>query len=108
MAQDLSHFTISQSIMDHPLSGRLLRAGLLWLCLLLVGMGVFSRRGVLDWRRMVSRNEDLSKKTAQLRLEQAEWRKRTDLLLSSPREQERLIRDTLGYVQPKETVIEFE
>lgn len=94
--------------METTFFSRILRGGLLLLCLLLLGMGVFSRRGVLDWRRMVSRNEDLSKRIALLKAERDQWLEHIDLFQTSPREQERLIRDTLGYVHPNETVIEFE
>ncbi len=73
----------------------------------LVAMGVFAKRGWMDWQRMVRQNHDLGTKIAAVRKEKADLERQLVALKSDAAEQERVIRQTLGYVKPNETVIEF-
>jgi len=75
---------------------------------LLVLMGVFSRRGLLDLRRMTRQNQEL-----QLRLDQATeqrqlLQRQLETFKTNPMEQERMVRQSLGYVRKNETVVEFD
>ena len=77
------------------------------LCCLFI-MGIFSRRGWLDWRRMVLKNSELAseiQKTASARML---MEKQIEAFEGSRGEQERIIRSRLGYIRSNETVVEFE
>ena len=78
------------------------------LILSLLLMGILSRRGWLDLKRMVERNGELAAKLDAGRLEKKRWERRVDRMRNDPQEQERVIRQHLGYVKPRELVIEFE
>lgn len=71
-------------------------------------MGIVSKRGWLDWRRMVRQNGELQVKLADIRRNHGELERQIRLLKSDPSEQERVVRHVLGYVRPDETVVEFE
>ena len=86
----------------------LIRIFLLVLCFSLPAMGIFSKRGLLDWQRMLHQNEDLSQKIAVLQIEKEKWEIQTHTLATDVNEQERVVRQSLGYVMPTEVVIEFE
>jgi cell division protein FtsB len=73
----------------------------------LLGMGVFSKRGWLDWRRMVRQNEELTQEIARSTQEWDLLERQIEKLKSDPTEQERTIRRVLGYVRESEFVIEF-
>jgi len=73
----------------------------------LLGMGVFSKRGWLDWRRMVRQNEELTREIAHSMQEWDLLERQIEKLKSDPGEQERTIRRVLGYVRDNEFVIEF-
>ena len=75
--------------------------------LVLVAMGIFAKRGWMDWQRMVRQNSELSAKIAGVQGQKADLEKQLIALRSDAAEQERVIRQTLGYVKPNETVIEF-
>lgn len=70
-------------------------------------MGVFSKRGLLDWRRMVRQNEALTRDIARAGGEYDELERKIGKLKSDASEQERVIRRVLGYVRENEFVIEF-
>jgi cell division protein FtsB len=74
---------------------------------LLIVMGIFARRGWMDWRRMVEQNETLRLKITTASLQKQSLEKGIEAFHSDPGEQERVVRQVLGYVRPGETVIEF-
>ncbi len=80
----------------------LLATGLL--CL----MGTFSKRGLLDWRRMVDQNEKLEQKIEAVKDQKLAMERQIEQFQKNRDEQERVVRQVLGYVKPNETVIEFE
>ncbi len=93
----------------HPLSYILfVRTPLLILLVLITCMGVFSRRGLMDWRRIQDQNAILQRKTEALNTQKQEWVQEVHALEQDPTEQERVVRSVLGYVKNNETVIEFE
>lgn len=73
----------------------------------LLGMGFFSKRGWLDWRRMVRQNEELTREIARSTQEWDLLERQLEKLKADPVEQERTIRRVLGYVRESEFVIEF-
>jgi cell division protein FtsB len=77
------------------------------LLLSLLGMGFFSKRGWLDWRRMVRQNEELTREIARSTQEWDLLERQIEKIKSDPGEQERTIRRVLGYVRESEFVIEF-
>ena len=87
--------------------GWLVRLPLILILIAIALMGVFSKRGWADWRRMARQNQELKLRIEGLRLEKADLEKRVAQLKSDPVEQERVIRETLGYMKPNETLIEF-
>lgn len=88
----------------HPL----LRLPILACLFLLLYVGIFTKRGLLDWRRMVQQDESLTVRIRQLKLEKEKLTRRIEALQSDPIEQQYLIRQTLGYVRGDEIVIEFD
>ena len=78
------------------------------LCVSLVVMGIFSKRGLLDWRRMARQNTEIAEKIASLQIEKEKWQRQSDTLEKDTAEQERVVRQVVGYVLPTEVVIEFE
>lgn len=77
----------------------------LMLCLL--GMGIFAKRGWLDWRRMVHQNEAMSAKVDLARLRRDDLERQTDALRTDRVAQERVVRQYLGYIRQDETIVEF-
>ena len=71
-------------------------------------MGIVSKRGWLDWRRMVRQNGELQLKLAEMRKNHEDLERQIRQLKSDPSEQERVVRHVLGYVRAEETVVEFE
>jgi cell division protein FtsB len=84
-----------------------IRLFLLVLLFSLVGIGVFSKRGWLDWRRMVKQNQELQAKIEAARRQKLALEHQVEDLHLRPAEQERVVRQVLGYVKKNETVIEF-
>lgn len=74
----------------------------------LLVMGVFAKRGFLDYQRMAAKNREMKTRIDEL------WRNKEGLALQiasmrdSTDEQERWIRSVLGFVRKGETVIEFD
>lgn len=77
------------------------------LCALLVLAGLFAKRGYLDWAQMSRRNVELEKSTTDLRAERDRLDRRVEALRTDRREQERVVRATLGYARPDEIVVEL-
>lgn len=73
----------------------------------LVLLTTFSKRGYLDLTRMKSQNREMKKKIEQSLLQKSRMEKKLEAL-SDPIEQERLVRQILGYVHPNESIIELE
>ena len=67
----------------------------------------FSRRGVQDWGRIKEENAVLSERLLQVKKEKESLQTKVAALKGDMREQEREVRQTLGYVRPGEVVIEF-
>ncbi len=76
--------------------------------LLLVLMGIFSRRGLLDLRRMVRQNQELQMRLDQATLQRLALQRQLEVFKTNPMEQERMVRQSLGYVRKNETVVEFD
>lgn len=74
---------------------------------LLAAMGTFSKRGFFDWQRMVHQNREMRSRIEELAGQKADLERQVLALKSDPAEQERVVRQVLGYVRPNETVIEF-
>jgi cell division protein FtsB len=70
-------------------------------------MGTFSKRGLLDWRRMVHQNEKLQQKIVSVRDQKITLERQIDSFQRSSEEQERVVRQVLGYIKPNEAIIEF-
>ena len=85
-----------------------LRFFLIFLMLTLAAMGVFAKRGLLDWRRMVRENRLLQGKIEEARKQKQELERQVSALQTNTIEQEYFVRRILGYVKRDETVIEFE
>ena len=67
----------------------------------------FSRRGVQDWGRIKEENSLLSGRLLQVKKQKESLQIKVAALKGDTREQEREVRQTLGYVRPGEVVIEF-
>jgi cell division protein FtsB len=80
-----------------------------FLCLIsgLLGMGVFAKRGWLDWRRMVRNNHEMVSKVESLKQQHEELEKQIKALETSPFAQEQAVRQYLGYLRKEEIVIEL-
>lgn len=74
---------------------------------LLCLMGTFSKRGFLDWRRMVHQNDKLEQKIVSVYDQKLALEKQIDQFQKSSEEQERVVRQVLGYIKPNEKIIEF-
>jgi hypothetical protein len=73
---------------------------------LIIG-GIFSGRGVLDWSRMARQNGQLRTKIEAAQLEKEGLESRIRRLRTSQFEQRQVVRQTLGYINKNEIVIEF-
>lgn len=93
-------------------NGSPIQAFLSLICVLLlfslVGMGLFSQRGWLDWRRIVRQNAHLDKQILLIQTEKQELEVKIKRIKNSTAAQERLVRSVLGYVKPGESVIELQ
>ena len=85
----------------------LFRYGLIAVSVVLLSMGIFARRGWMDWQRMVRQDEQLLLNVEKSRLEKQHWESRLNGLKSNRRAQERTVRQYLGFVKKDEIVIEF-
>jgi len=73
----------------------------------MIGMGVFAKRGWLDWRRVAQQNLENQTKLAEATLKRDRMESQITALLTHPEQQEILVRQTLGYVNPHEIIVEF-
>lgn len=73
----------------------------------LVLAGIFSKRGYLDWSQMRAKNAELEAVIGELSRQRAALDNRMERFESDPRERERLVRQTLGYLKSNETAVEF-
>lgn len=83
------------------------RLPLLFSIALLFLMGTFSKRGWLDWRRMMEQNEKLEQKIVEVSEQKVALQRQIEHFQKNRDEQERVVRQVLGYIKPNETVIEF-
>lgn len=82
----------------------------LFFLVLLIGMGVMgvlSKRGWLDWRRVAQQNDEIQVRITEATLQRDRLESRITALQTHPEQQEILVRQILGYVQPAEMVVEF-
>ena len=102
----LNHLKIKFNLMPRQYH-LFVRLPLLISIALLVLMGTFSKRGLLDWKRMVHQNQKLEQKM--LSVQEQKWllEKQIEQFQKSSEEQERVVRQVLGYIKPNEKVIEF-
>ena len=93
--------------MSHSRYFYLFKLPLFCLMGLLIGMGIFAKRGWLDWRRMVRQNETMGAKVDLARLRRDDLERQTDALRTDRVAQERVVRQYLGYIRQDETIVEF-
>ena len=74
----------------------------------LLHMGFFAKRGWIDWRRISKQSGDMEEKIRVAREQKEELLRQAAALQNDTAQQERMVRQVLGYVRPHETVIEFE
>ncbi len=67
----------------------------------------FSRRGLRDLGRIKNENAALTERLVQVKAERENLEKKVAGIKGDAREQERAVRQTLGYVRPGEVMIEF-
>jgi cell division protein FtsB len=70
-------------------------------------MGIFAKRGYLDWRSMVNHNGELERQIQAARLSRDELEKQIRALETSPFAQEQAVRQHLGYLRKDEIVVEL-
>jgi cell division protein FtsB len=84
------------------------RFPLICLILLLSIMGVFARRGWLDLKRMTAQNSTLRQQIGAAAGQKQSLERQVDAFRADSAEQERVIRQTLGYVHKNEIIIQFD
>lgn len=87
---------------------RWLRFPLLTILLILIGAGLFSKRGYRDFRAIVEKNGELRTRIQELENQKRDLERRNYLIQNSSEDQERVVRRVLGYVRPQELVVEFD
>ena len=85
----------------------LIRYSLVASTVALIAMGIFARRGWMDWQRMVRQDDQMLQRLDRTKLEKVHWETRLQGLKSNRRAQERAVRQYLGFVKKDEIVIEF-
>ncbi len=70
-------------------------------------MGVFSKRGWLDWRRMLEHNEAMAKQIETAKSQRDDLERQIRALETSPFAQEQAVRQHLGYLRKDELAIEM-
>lgn len=83
------------------------RLPLLLAIALIVLMGTFSKRGLLDWQRMVEQNKKLEQQIIAVGQQKRTLESQITQFQKSSEEQERVVRQVLGYIKPNEKIIEF-
>ena len=94
--------------MDRAAGYTLIRLFLLFLIASHAYMGVFDKRGWLDWRRIVNQNALLEHQIKSANEEKQALENKIRAIQSSEVEREQMVRKVLGYIRPNETVIEFD
>ena len=80
----------------------------LWAILLpTLTTGIFAKRGWFDYQRMVVQNAELEAKINQALEEKRKLNAQIESITKNRDEQERVVRQVLGYVRSEELVIEF-
>ncbi len=72
----------------------------------LLAMGVFAKRGWLDWRRMLRHNSELTRQIDVARVSRDDLQKQIRALETSAFAQEQAVRQHLGYVRRDEIIVE--
>src|SRR5690606_31582247 len=72
----------------------------------LLGMGLFAKRGWMDWRRMVRHNAELSRQIDSAKAQRDELDRQIKALERSAFAQEQAVRQHLGYLRKDELIIE--
>jgi cell division protein FtsB len=70
-------------------------------------MGIFSKRGWLDWRRMLEHNNRLDQQIEAAKTQREDLEKQIQALELSPFAQEQAVRQHLGYLRKDELIIEM-
>lgn len=83
------------------------RAPIIAMTVLFALMGIFAKRGLLDLIRMRTQNKAVSERISLLKLQGSLMEEQMESFQKNPEEQERVVRQILGYIKPNETVIEF-
>ena len=86
---------------------RFVRAFNRLLIIVLLFMGMFGKRGLMDLRRMNSENQRISEEYQKLKEQNEELAFQIEALQKDKQVQEHTIRKVLGYIKPDETIIEF-
>jgi cell division protein FtsB len=86
---------------------RVVRATMWLLILVLVTMGIFGKRGLLDLQRMQSENIRLVKEIGEAHRNKEVLTHQIVAIQRDPQMQEQMIRKILGYIKADETVIDF-
>lgn len=71
-------------------------------------VGVFAKRGYIDWRRIVRQNEELELRIEGLKQKKATLEQQIRNLTLDSLHQETVVREGLGYVREGEMIIEFD
>lgn len=83
------------------------RLPIITLILLLSIMGVFAKRGLIDLKRVTQQNALLHQQIEESLSQKQKLERRLEAFRRDPKEQERVIRQTLGYIRKNETIIQF-
>lgn len=86
----------------------LVRLPLLSAIVILLGMGIFARRGWLDWRKIAQKNEELRQRIELLTQQKQDLARQEEAFATDKEEQKRVVRQRLGFVSKDETILEFD
>ena len=84
-----------------------LKVSCLGLIVMLLYVGVFGKRGLRDYRWLIKTNEEILSRIKEASQKKENLVRQIHALKTNRDEQERLIRQMLGYVKPEEIIIEF-
>jgi hypothetical protein len=74
----------------------------------LIGVGIFAKRGLRDWRMIEKKNDEIKSRILDTEAQKRELERLSYSIQHSKDEQERVVRRVLGYIRPHETIIEFD
>lgn len=89
------------------ITGYFMRIAACALFMAMLFMGVFAKRGWLDWQRMHEQNHKMDVSIAEAQFQLDELLQQIERLKNLPLEQEKAIRKVLGYVRKNDMVVEF-